>query len=312
MNKSSRPVVGIACVLGAASLWGTTGTARALADSSVSSMWFGALRLLTAAAFFLVFAAATGGLQRSAWRRLSPSDALGAGLCMAVYNLAFFAGVQATGVAVGTSIALGSGPIWAGLLQSGLQRMKPSPAWWAATGVAVAGGVLLSIGGGNVHVGVSWHGVALCLLSGLSYAVYTLLNKRMVRQAPASSITLAAFSLASLVAITVALIGAGLPDLGARDIAAAGYTGIVTAGVAYLLFSHALHHISPATGVTLALGEPVVAFALAVFVLGEPAGAASLAGLALVVAGVLGVVRAELGGRRHAISSHAPRVDAAG
>jgi drug/metabolite transporter (DMT)-like permease len=43
-----------------------------------------------------------------------------------------------------------------------------------------------------------------------------------------------------------------------------------------------------------------VAFCLAVFLLGEPAGALAVSGLLLVVAGVLGVVRAELGSSRPA------------
>jgi DME family drug/metabolite transporter len=139
--------------------------------------------------------------------------------------------------------------------------------------------------------------MALCLASGLAYAVYTLLNKRMVGRAPAASITLAAFGLAALLALPAAWLQAGLPAPGLRDLAAAAYTGCITAGVGYLLFSHALHHITPATGVTLALTEPVVAFALAVLLLGEPAGTTALAGLAGVVAGVLGVVRAELARR---------------
>lgn len=297
-THAPRPLLGVAAVLAAAALWGTTGTSQALAGGSLPALWFGALRLLTAAAFFAAFAAATGGLARRAWQGLDPRAALGAGLCMAVYNLAFFAGVQHSGVAVGTAIALGSGPIWAGLLQALLQRVPPTPAWWAGTGVAVAGGVLLATGGGGAAAGgVSATGTLLCLAAGLSYAVYTLLNKRMVTQAPAATITLAAFGTAALLALPAAAWQAGLPVPSARDWAATAYTGLVTAGVAYLLFSRALHHITPATGVTLALFEPVVAFTLAVAVLGEPAGAASLAGLALVLAGVLGVVRAEL---RHA------------
>lgn len=294
-----RPLLGVSAVLAAASLWGTTGTSQALAGGTLPALWFGALRLLTAAAFFAAFAAATGALSRHAWQGLDRRAALGAGLCMAVYNLAFFAGVQRCGVAVGTAIALGSGPIWAGALQALLQRVPPAPAWWAGTGVAVAGGVLLATGGGGAATagGVSLTGIVLCLAAGLSYAVYTLLNKRMVTQAPAATITLAAFGTAALLALPAAAWQAGVPVPSARDWAATAYTGLVTAGVAYLLFSRALHHITPATGVTLALFEPVVAFALAVAVLGEPAGAASLAGLALVVAGVLGVVRAEL---RHA------------
>jgi DME family drug/metabolite transporter len=78
------------------------------------------------------------------------------------------------------------------------------------------------------------------------------------------------------------------------------YTGVVTAGLPYLLFSLALRHITPATGVTLALCEPVVAFALSVLVLGEAPAASAYAGLFLVVGGVLGVVRQELAGQRPA------------
>lgn len=294
VSFTPRPAVGIACVVAAATLWGSTGTAQALAGGALPPAWFGALRLAFAALFFIAFAAATGGLARRAWLGLSVRDALGAGLCMAVYNLAFFAGVRLTGVGIGTAIALGSGPIWAGLLQAVFQRQPPGGAWWLGTATAIAGGVLLSSAGGGGAAAVSPAGVALCLASGLSYAVYTLLNKRMVGRVPASSITLAAFGLAALVALPAAAAQDGLPAPTLRDLLAVAYTGLVTAGVGYLLFSHALRHIAPATGVTLALTEPVVAFMLAVLLLGEPAGPAQVAGLSLVVAGVLGVVRAEL------------------
>lgn len=49
-----------------------------------------------------------------------------------------------------------------------------------------------------------------------------------------------------------------------------------------------------ATGVTLALGEPVMAFVLAILLVGERASASAVGGLFLVVAGVLIVVHAEL------------------
>ena len=97
-----------------------------------------------------------------------------------------------------------------------------------------------------------------------------------------------------MVALPAAALQAGLPRLELRDLAAVAYTGIVTAGIGYLLFSAALHHVRPATAVTLALMEPVVAFMLAVLLLGEPTSVAAFSGLALVIAGVLGVVRTEL------------------
>ena len=292
MQILPRPLLGVACVVGAATLWGTTGTSQALAGGSLPPVWFGALRLVCATLFFLAVAACTGGLARRAWQGLSPPAFLGAGACVAAYNLSFFAGVKLTGVGVGTAIALGSGPIWAGLLQALFQRHRPSAAWWAGTAVAVTGGALLSAGGGALAI--SWPGVVLCLASGLSYAVYTLLSTRMVGRAPASTITLATFAVAAALSVPAAALQASLPTLGAPDLVAVVYTGFVASGVAYLLYTFALHHVRPATAVTLALTEPLVAFALAVTLLGEAASAVALGGLALVVAGVWGVVRNDM------------------
>lgn len=296
---SPNPLLGVLLVLGAAALWGTTGTARSLADGSLGADWFGALRLATASLFFALCALP--------WRRrsgapfvgpLAMRDVLGAGLCMAVYNLAFFAGIGMIGVALGTAIALGSGPIWAGVLQAALHRQRPSAAWWLGTLVAVGGGVLMTIGGARPEAGVDAAGVLLCLLSGLSYAAYSLLNRRMAAAAPASTITFRSFGVAAAIALPVAWLGGGVPTFTQADVAAVAYTGIVTAGLPYLLFSLALRHITPATGVTLALCEPVVAFVLSALVLGEQVTAAACVGLLLVVGGVLAVVKQELAGRR--------------
>jgi drug/metabolite transporter, DME family len=290
-----NPILGVSLALSAATLWGTTGIAQSLADGSLSAYWFGALRLATAAVFFAACTLASRQPSAISFTgRLDTRDVVGAGLCMAIYNLAFFAGIGAVGVALGTAIALGSGPIWAGLLQAVLHRHRPSISWWLGTLVAVAGGVLMTLGGTRQSDGVHIPGIALCLLSGLSYAAYTLLNQRMAHAALASTITFRAFSVAALIALPVACLTGGVPGFAGADLAAVAYTGVVTAGVPYLLFSHALRHIAPATGVTLALCEPVVAFVLAVLVLDEQPALVAYVGLLLVVCGVLGVVRQEL------------------
>jgi drug/metabolite transporter, DME family len=290
-----NPTLGVLLALGSATLWGTTGTAQTLADGSLTAYWFGALRLATAAAFFALCTLASRQPSAISFTgRLDTRDVVGAGLCMAIYNLAFFAGIGTVGVALGTAIALGSGPIWAGFLQAALQRHRPSVAWWLGTLVAVAGGVLMTLDGNRQTGGVPAPGIVLCLLSGLSYAAYTLFNQRMAHAAPASTITFKAFSVAAVIALPVAWLTGDAPRFADADLAAVAYTGVVTAGLPYLLFSQALRHIAPATGVTLALGEPVVAFVLAVLVLDEQPAAMAYVGMLLVVCGVLGVVRQEL------------------
>jgi DME family drug/metabolite transporter len=285
-----HPSLGMVLVLLAAVLWGTTGTAQALASGSLPAVWFGALRLLVAALFFVAYAR-LAAVPCSTALPLRP--VLAAGLCMAVYNLAFFAGVRLTGVALGTAVALGSGPVWAGLLQALWTRRWPAPVWWLGTVVAVMGGALMSLGGAAGFL-VNPLGLGLCLLSGLSWGLYSLLNAELVRHMPAGRVTLWAFSVAALLALPLAVWDSGWPMLQVPDLAAVLYVGVLTAGVAYLLFSHALRHISAATGVTLALGEPVVAFVLAVLVVGEQPGGWAALGLLLVLAGVGLVVRVEL------------------
>ena len=129
MKTSSWP--GIALALSAAILWGTTGTSQHFAGTGLSSYWIGALRLAIAAVFFAVLVAATergrpaGRAPPGLWRRQ-----LLAGVAIAVYNLAFFTGVRLAGVAVGTTIAIGSGPLFAGALQALITRRPPVGLWW--------------------------------------------------------------------------------------------------------------------------------------------------------------------------------------
>lgn len=311
-----RPLAGVAMALAAAVLWGTTGTAQRLAAAQASPYWIGALRLLAAALFFWLLAAARGRnasmargrkapfaleeapIARAAWPAIAA-----AGGCMAAYNLAFFAGVSATGVAVGTAVAIGSGPVWAGLLQWAVLRHSPAPLWWVGTLLAVAGGALLVFGvsdstsaGGASAQPIDRFGLALCLAAGFSYAAYTLLCQALVRDAPPGAVTRWVFSIAAVVALPLA---AGIGGAGVHGVAGwlgVAYLGVVATGVAYLLFSHALRHIGGATAVTLALAEPVTAFALAIAVVGERPGASAFAGLGLVLAGLLFVVWTETGG----------------
>ena len=286
MNTAS--IRSIAMVLLAAMLWGTTGTAQSLAPAGLSPYWVGALRLAVASAFFAVLA---WPARRGA--RLQRGSVLLAAACVAIYNLSFFAGVKSAGVALGTALAIGSGPIWAGLLQTVAQRRLPAPVWWLGTLLGVAGGAAMALDGGST-VRAPWTGIALCLLAGLAYAMYALTNKRLVAQAGAAVVNLAVFGMAGLLSLPVALLLGGAPTVAPGALGIVLYLGLVATGVAYLLFSTALRHISGATGVTLALAEPVTAFALAVAVVGESPSAMAYGGLAAVLAGLLLVIWAEL------------------
>jgi len=296
MKTASWP--GIVLALAAAVLWGTTGTSQHFAGAHLSSYWIGALRLVIAALFFAGLVAVT---ERGAAARPRPADLwkrqLLAGAAIAVYNLAFFAGVRQAGVAVGTTVAIGSGPLFAGALQAVITRRAPVPLWWIGTTLAISGGAAIALGGGAAAPS-SLAGLLLCLTAGLSYAVYTLTAKSLSGRASPARASLWVFGTAAAIALPAAW---ALVPSGPSDLAAAGlrtwlvvaWLGVVATGVSYLLFSTALRTISGATGVALALGEPLTAFTLAVLMLGEPLRASGLAGIVLILAGLALVIASE-------------------
>ena len=294
MKTASWP--GIVLALSAAVLWGTTGTAQHFAPSRVSPYWIGALRLAIAACCFALLVAATEreSAKRAPglWRRQ-----LLAGAAIAAYNLAFFAGVRLAGVAVGTTIAIGSGPLFAGALQALVTRRPPVALWWLGTSLASCGGAAIALGDGGVAI-ADLTGLALCLTAGFSYAVYTLTAKSLATHASPARASLWVFGTAAVIALPAAWLiapsgGVDLVAAGSRGWLVVAWLGVVATGVSYLLFSSALRFISAATGVALALGEPLTAFTLAVLVLGEPLRASGLAGIALILAGLALVIRSE-------------------
>ena len=72
------------------------------------------------------------------------------------------------------------------------------------------------------------------------------------------------------------------------------YLGIVVSGIAHMLFSMGLRHISGPTGVALSLNEPIAAFLLSVWVVGEHQPIVAWIGLLVVLGGLLLVIGAEM------------------
>src|SRR5256712_1866593 len=123
--------------LGAAVLWGTTGTARALGPVGAAPLAVGAARIAVGGTALVAIALARGSLLRP-W---PPLPAALSAIAVAVYQLTFFEGVARAGVAVGTIVAIGSAPAFAGLLAWWALGERPGARWLVATpgaGVGIA------------------------------------------------------------------------------------------------------------------------------------------------------------------------------
>ena len=285
----------MALIVCAAMLWGTTGTAQSFSQLTLSSYWVGAIRLLISGMFLLLWAGVSNTALLSPRKlcRLPLRFIFVAALSMCVYNLAFFTGIRLSGVGIGTAITIGSGPVWAGILQAVWMKQLPVRSWWLAVGTAVSGLLIATLGSLTKATSISLTGIILCLLGGLSYAVYALTMKRLVASAAPSIVTALVFSSAALVAMPAAYALTGPPIVSGSDIMVLLWLGIAATAVAYLLFSAGLQHVNGATAVALALAEPVTAVMLAMFIVGETYTPLALSGLVIVVVGLFLIVRSD-------------------
>ena len=268
-------------VLLSAVCFGTTGTAQALGPDA-APVTVGAARIVIGGALLLLVARAVPAAA-APWPR---GELAVIALAIAGYQLAFFAAVDRTGVAVGTVVALGSAPAIAGLGGWVVDREPLTGRWAAATVLACAGVLLLVLGGGGASVDAL--GIILAVASGSGYATYTLLAKRMLRRGHAPERVMAAsFSLGALLLVPVLVLGDLRWIASADGLALALFLGAVPTALAYVLFARGLRHLTAGETATLTLAEPLTATGLGILVLSERPGAVAAAGAGLVLAGLL-------------------------
>ncbi|MBO3746994.1 EamA family transporter [Streptosporangiaceae bacterium NEAU-GS5] len=273
---------GPAAIVAAAVLWGTAGTAGLLA-SDATPVSLAAARLVIGGAVLALLARRRlpAGLSARRWSTL----VFGA-VAVAAYQLCFFAAVATTGVAIGTVVAIGSGPVFTGALSWWLDRRPPGARWAAGTAAAIAGCVLLILGGlvtgGGPGVGADPAGVLLALLGGLLYASYAVIAARQLAQGSDSTGVMGVlFGGAAAIMLPILLVTGPGWLAGPRGLGTALYLGCAATALAYVLYGRGLRGTPVASAATLALAEPAVAALLGVVVLREHLSPVSWAGLAL-------------------------------
>ena len=286
-------------MLGAAA-WGSTGTAAHFAPAAASSASIGAARIAIGGSLLLLLAVATKR-RRAAVRALvaggfrSCAVLVLAAVAVGGYQLAFFTAVRFTGVATGTVVAIGSAPVFTGVLTLLTGGPRPGRRWLLATAAAIAGCTVLVTAGRSA--GADPAGVMLALAAGLCYAAYAVTSARLISAGhPESAVMGLLFGGAAVVLVPVlaATSPGWLPS--GRGLAIASYLGVVTTVLAYLLYGRGLRTVPVPVAVTLGLAEPVVAAVLGLLVLSERLSLPAIVGLALV-----GLALATLvGGRRSA------------
>lgn len=272
-----------ASVLAAAVLWGTIGTAQELGAPEAWPPTVAAVRSLAGGLLLLaIVVAARRADQVRAILRVAPVPLALAAVAITVFQLGYFAGIRLGGVAIGTLVAIGSAPAFAGVIAWALGR-PPERRWAVATAATVAGAAALLLGGGAE--GTDPLGVAASLLAGGSFATYTIASKRLLEHGLAGTPAMAAiFTLSGLLLLPSAVVGELAWVATPAGLATVAWLAVAATALAYALFARGLAGVDAPAATTLSLAEPLTAALLAVTLVGE-----RLAGWSAVGAVLLGM-----------------------
>ncbi|MFG2620920.1 DMT family transporter [Streptomyces sp. NPDC048507] len=232
-------------------------------------------------------------------RRPSVGSLIGTGLLFTLFQAAYFAAVRDTGLAVGTVVTLGAGPVLIALggrywMAERLGRGGVAAVVGALAGLAV---LVLGSGGGEVRpAGVGW-----ALLSAAGYAAMTLRARWLGRRgAGGDPLVTTAWSVGvgTVCLLPFALLEGLAPhtaDWG-RVLWLLVYVATVPTALAYALYFTGAAAVRAATVSVIMLIEPVSAAAIAVWLLGERLTGPVVLGTALLLSAVGALIVAEARG----------------
>jgi drug/metabolite transporter (DMT)-like permease len=214
-------------------------------------------------------------------RRLRDVPALAiTGVILAVHWTAFFQAVRVASVAVAL-LAFSTFPLFTTMLEPVALRERPRRIDIVAAALVVPGIYLvvptLSLRDATT-LGVAWG-----VLSGATFAVLSIWNRRLTRRHPSPLISLYQDSVAAVVLLPTLWFVRPAHGLSLRDISLLIILGVVCTALSHTLFIEGMRTLSAQTASVIAALEPVWGILFALLLLGEVPTLRTLLGGAIVV-----------------------------
>ena len=282
MTRSALPRIGLlALIWGSAFLW------IKLADRGFSPVEVTLARLaLGAAVLFAIVPVRREAIPRSG--RLWVHIAVAALFANAVPYLLFAVAEQTVDSST-AGIINATTPLWTVVLALAVRHQKSVTSWQAAGLIVGFAGAVLIFTPWHTAGGLFSAGGLECLAASVSYAVSYIYMDRFLARRGIGPVVLSACQLAAaavMLAIALAVTGVQTPHVTAESVAAIAVLGIIGTGFAYVLNYQIITSEGATVASTVTYLLPVVAIVLGVLVLGESITVTTLAGIALVLAGV--------------------------
>jgi drug/metabolite transporter (DMT)-like permease len=282
VTRSALPRIALLALI-----WGSGFLWIKLADRGFSAVEVTLARLaLGAAVLFAIVGVRREAIPRSG--RLWAQIAVAALFANAVPYLLFAVAEQTVDSST-AGIINATTPLWTVVLALAVRHQKSVTGWQAAGLVTGFAGAVLIFTPWHTAGGLFSAGGLECLAASVSYAVSYIYMDRHLARRGIGPVVLSACQLAGaavMLAIALGISGAQTPHVTAVNIAAIAVLGIIGTGFAYVLNYQVITSEGATVASTVTYLLPVVAIVLGVLVLGETITITTLAGIALVLAGV--------------------------
>lgn len=253
----------------------------AVGQEAISAVGFAAVRLLAGACTLGVLCSLRG----SEWERNRQRLLIGAG-SLTLYMLGFSLAYRSLDAGLGALVLFGVVQVtmfgWG--LRAGARppRLQVLGACLAFVGLAF---VLWPTGA----VQVSLPGAGLMALAGLGWGIYSLAGRSALDPLGA---TAANFCWAALIVLPVALLMGAFDGATPSGLVLAAVSGAIASGCGYAAWYRVLPQLEPSLAATVQLSVPIIALGCGALLLAEPVSLRLILGAAIVLAGILLVIRA--------------------
>ena len=288
-----------ALVMLGASLWGCVGIfVNGLAAQGLSPMQIAWLRMLGGAGVIAVWMARVNPrrFRLRPWQDVRYFVLTGA-VSIAVFQWSYISAIRTIGISTSV-VLLYTSPGFVVLFSrvffaEPISRSKlVCLASMFAGVVAVTGALGTSAAGTTARDAVSPAGIALGLLAGLSFSLYSVVGKRALGRYGTQTVTVYTFAIAAVALTAPALQHAPVAWLSPSVIGwSIGIIAVPTIA-AYLFYTAGLRHVESGRAAIAGTSEVVVATIVGTLLFGEPFGALQLVGSILIIVAAVGIQRA--------------------
>ena len=296
LRKRPRPAVGgFTLVLIGAALWGSNGVTGALVATNSQMSWAAivALRMTIGGLVMLALTVLTGELRRMRNDRATWRTIVLTALAAVVFAGGYFQSLAYIGVAVATVVTIGTSSLVLTVAGTVRDRRWPGPGVTCALLASMVGLVMVCSSGDDgvapVDARSFWIGIGLAAISGIAFGAQTLVNSEPEPGLSPKVLVGLSFTIAGALSMPWAAVqGFGLDTMTPTAWVAMGLLTLLSTLLGFFAYFAGLHRgVPPTTAAVSTAIEPVVAGVLAVLVLGERLTGVTIAGMALILAGVL-------------------------